>query len=261
MTYVLYINELSFNQSARSEYEIGNIAGRFAKTELEARPILRGLPPLVHRDIWFAELCNNVTVSSWVNDRTGSAKDAKQLLLQLLKKAKYIDTGEFENEIECDFDKMQVTKTGLGAATFASVRSNMTSVLLSCSGSSKFNCNSISVDFLLSESGSIIETRELRNLTSPSEVNSLRRMYEPNPKHREEPKSDGYIAAMNLVKRDAQQVLDAAHHQKDCSYGYRNGTYYLFRPTRIEINLYHGFCIAEENVPTNICKDLRNRCP
>jgi len=89
--------------------------------------------------------------------------------------------------------------------------------------------------------------------------------YEANEKHRKESYYDHgrgeQVAAMPLNHEEAQNLLLISIKQNDDRFAYDDKatkSFYTFKPTHLELEIYHGFQISENDIPPNIKKALQS---
>lgn len=92
-------------------------------------------------------------------------------------------------------------------------------------------------------------------------IHHLPRFYHRNPKHPIQADEEAFIARMDLMDDQAQEALlmGVQPDGLDEVYSYYDGGYYVFRPTRANVHLYHGYRVKSfrPQVENNVLKALR----
>jgi hypothetical protein len=107
--------------------------------------------------------------------------------------------------------------------------------------------------------------RAIRNAADFESFKAWLPIYEPNAKHRDKPYTAAggeYVSPMPLSKAEAQDLLltslpDEAGTR--WAFHKRTATFYCYRKTHVNREVFHGYSQSEEEVPVNIRIALRGQ--
>jgi len=94
------------------------------------------------------------------------------------------------------------------------------------------------------EDTTIVDVKHADRVTH-LDIHHPKREYDGNAKHPETGDAEDYIAIMNLDRLKAQQALFEGVQPEgmDEIFAYFEGRFYVFRPHRVSVGLYHGYLV------------------
>lgn len=241
------INELSAVGQAANVYDCDAIMRALAETLRALEPIQCGGTIHTHSSFCNQRLSVNQTVYEWLyGPFRRDLLAIRQLLCKLLRHGPFIDTrlADIAHTCERTFNGqcMDHAQSSLAGAA------HLNGWLISLRQCPSFPPGPVTVSY--SEGGGDVKEIDLAHFVNARDVQRVRRIYQPNPKHGTIP-TDGVIGTpMDLSDEEAQRVLDscvsAPEEKRVC--GRYNGRIYVFSPHRLEENLYHGFPVDKEEL-------------
>ncbi|MEQ9481396.1 hypothetical protein [Coleofasciculus sp. F4-SAH-05] len=246
------INECSFIGQANYDEDADKLMNVLLEIIKELEPIRGKEPILTHSCFFGCNISATISVSGWLYKKAKSSigeeqENSRLLFIKLMNNGPFIDEilDEKVEYYECKFNNQDVLGSSLAGAAY------LKGTLISLQKASDFLVEYIYVKFSIDSD--VSEDREILNLTNVTQAKKLRPQYITSPKHA----PGGWGTLMDLTDEEAQQVLDTGIVSGRQIYGYFKGQFYEFQSDNMDG--FHGYPVSENEVPSNVIKQINNK--
>ncbi len=247
-----FINELSFIGQARDVYEAEKFITELYSIIEKIQPLQRDKPVQTHSNIANERICSDLTLHQWFKEKIKSKdrhnRTIASFLVKILSKGPFIDQQGILNSCQCYFENEDVHLSSLSGAAYYQ------GVLISLQNSPCFSNDNIKIMFSYEQQE--LQNIDINNLTKISQINRIRRHYQPSPKHRKMGERGIKDTLMDLTDEDAQIALDNGIAHGRQIYSYYKEKFYEFKSDNA--GGFHGYPILEKNVPPKAITQLKN---